>query len=431
MKSRTRYGILIFGFLLFLILAPLVALYTSGFRIDFSDGSIAQTGILSATTSPDNATISVDGQPRDTTPASIRFLKPGDYTVGISKEGYFSWQKRLSIKDGVVTWVNQDSEDLYLLLQDGQETTVANNANDMAVVDDRLLVLSDKTLSLSNAPKFDSWDTITLPVPISSIITTSRTDVVLLVGGKSVLMLSLGNQQITDITNLIVPGSRLTVLSPTHFVVQEAAQAFLVNASTGVKTLLEKDVLTITNFNNDVYFLKTEGAAMTLTLRTISGDSVGESRILARDLPKVNASQLIVTPQKHIYILANQTLYVINDKLDSLYSGIVSLQYDPLHGNISFQTGNELFEVRDEIERPQLITRYGGSISNPVFLDLIGYAIFVQDDQVVALELDSRDSQNRYSLMQIKKPRKLYVISDGQQLIALDDLAVKVRKLRD
>src|SRR6185503_3670097 len=229
MKSRTRYGILIFGFLLFLILAPLVALYTSGFRIDFSDGSIAQTGILSATTSPDNATISVDGQPRDTTPASIRFLKPGDYTVGISKEGYFSWQKRLSIKDGVVTWVNQDSEDLYLLLQDGQETTVANNANDMAVVDDRLLVLSDKTLSLSNAPKFDSWDTITLPVPISSIITTSRTDVVLLVGGKSVLMLSLGNQQITDITNLIVPGSRLTVLSPTHFVVQEAAQAFLVN----------------------------------------------------------------------------------------------------------------------------------------------------------------------------------------------------------
>src|SRR5688572_13864453 len=125
MKLKHRFSIIAIGFILFLISAPLIVLFARGFKYDFSQNKIVKTGTLVVESEPDNADIFLNDEKEDTqTPANIRFVLPGEYTVTVSKDGYQSWTKRLTIKSQLVTWANDNRDfiSLFLALPDLQET---------------------------------------------------------------------------------------------------------------------------------------------------------------------------------------------------------------------------------------------------------------------------------------------------------------------
>ncbi len=98
---------LVFSFLVFLglVLATvIVVLYGKGYRFGFGEGKIEfnGTGLLVAKSIPDGAQVFVDGKLRTATDNTIN-IAPGEYDVEISKEGYFSWKKRVKIQAEVVT----------------------------------------------------------------------------------------------------------------------------------------------------------------------------------------------------------------------------------------------------------------------------------------------------------------------------------------
>lgn len=81
----------------FLLAAPLLVLYVSGFRFKLSERRVYAVGVLSVTSQPGRARILLDG--KDTgalTPARVALL-PGDHTVTIEKDGYLPWTKRIAI----------------------------------------------------------------------------------------------------------------------------------------------------------------------------------------------------------------------------------------------------------------------------------------------------------------------------------------------
>ncbi|MFH1253130.1 MAG: PEGA domain-containing protein [Candidatus Uhrbacteria bacterium] len=88
----------------FFISAPLVVLYTAGYRWNFSRFSLVKTGLLSITTFPKNATIFLDGKPQKTTPAILENIMPGLHKVRLLKDGYLSWEKTLEIKEQETTF---------------------------------------------------------------------------------------------------------------------------------------------------------------------------------------------------------------------------------------------------------------------------------------------------------------------------------------
>ncbi len=107
----TRYWrhILFFAFVVgFLITAPLVVLYTAGYRYHVDTGKIVQTGILNVRSVPKGAMIYIDEiLQEDQTPAVIGNVLPGTHRVRVEKEGYSSWEKTLDVYSRQSTLVSQ------------------------------------------------------------------------------------------------------------------------------------------------------------------------------------------------------------------------------------------------------------------------------------------------------------------------------------
>lgn len=90
------------------ILAGLVAgvLYTVGYRLNTSDGSIVQGGLLQVASTPSGARVSVDNrQLSGSTPMRVD-AQAGSHSLKITRDGYRSWQKTVSIQAGTVHWAS-------------------------------------------------------------------------------------------------------------------------------------------------------------------------------------------------------------------------------------------------------------------------------------------------------------------------------------
>lgn len=91
--------------LLFLIVGTIIAvLFGSGYRFGFGQNGVilAGTGLLVATSTPDGASVYINGHLTTATDNTIN-LGPGDYDVKIFKDGYFAWEKKITIKKEVVS----------------------------------------------------------------------------------------------------------------------------------------------------------------------------------------------------------------------------------------------------------------------------------------------------------------------------------------
>ncbi len=82
----------------------LVAIYGRGYQINFTQGkpTISGTGIVVLTSIPDGAQVFVDDKLTTATNNTIN-LFPGSYQVTIAKEGYFPWNKKMTVQTEVVT----------------------------------------------------------------------------------------------------------------------------------------------------------------------------------------------------------------------------------------------------------------------------------------------------------------------------------------
>jgi len=102
--SKMLRLILFYSFLLaFLISAPLVVLYTAGYRLDLGRGRIVHTAVLNITSLPRNASIFIDGKEiSERTPAVIETITPGEHEVRLEKNGYLPWSQ-------IITFVSREA----------------------------------------------------------------------------------------------------------------------------------------------------------------------------------------------------------------------------------------------------------------------------------------------------------------------------------
>ena len=81
-----------------------VIFFGKGYNINFGANGpvIAGTGLLVATSSPNGASVFINGHLTTATDNTIN-LAPGDYDVKIFKDGYFPWEKKITIKTETVS----------------------------------------------------------------------------------------------------------------------------------------------------------------------------------------------------------------------------------------------------------------------------------------------------------------------------------------
>jgi len=102
MKKQIIFSLAV---ILFLVVGTVVAvLYGEGYTFDFSNTHtfVKGTGLLVATSNPDGASVFINGHLTTATNNTIN-LAPGQYSVKITKEGYFPWQKEITVQQEVVS----------------------------------------------------------------------------------------------------------------------------------------------------------------------------------------------------------------------------------------------------------------------------------------------------------------------------------------
>ena len=113
---------------IFFIATFLLSLYASGYKFDLRfpinfNRILVRTGMISIETEPKNALIYLNGKTQTTpklelfrkenlrTPAKIKNLLPGSYTLSIEKEGYWPYQEKIEVYSGQTT--NLENINLY------------------------------------------------------------------------------------------------------------------------------------------------------------------------------------------------------------------------------------------------------------------------------------------------------------------------------
>lgn len=102
--SMAKYRVLIFltTIIVVSIFGFLAISYARGYRFNFKSFSLAPTGLLVVKSEPTGAQIFINGDLKTASDATIS-LVPGTYDVEIKKQGYLSWNKRLTITKEEVT----------------------------------------------------------------------------------------------------------------------------------------------------------------------------------------------------------------------------------------------------------------------------------------------------------------------------------------
>ncbi len=79
-------------------------MYAKGIRFNFEESKVTPTGLLVVKSVPDGAEIYINGEFKNATNTNIT-LVPETYDIRIEKEGFFTWNKRLTIEKEAVTEV--------------------------------------------------------------------------------------------------------------------------------------------------------------------------------------------------------------------------------------------------------------------------------------------------------------------------------------
>ncbi len=82
-------------------LSAAIIAYGRGYRLDFGKNTIKPTGLILATSDPIGAQVYMNGTLRTATNNSIN-IDPGWYTIGITREGYIPWEKKVRVQGEVV-----------------------------------------------------------------------------------------------------------------------------------------------------------------------------------------------------------------------------------------------------------------------------------------------------------------------------------------
>jgi len=131
MSKNTRDSIFFAFIFIFVGLTILVSLYATGYKFNLSwplrlNSILVKTGMLNVDTTPAGALVYLNGRAQNAaslnilapsaalTPAKIKNILPGDYTLRLERSGYWPFQEKITINPGQTTF----AEDINLFRSD-------------------------------------------------------------------------------------------------------------------------------------------------------------------------------------------------------------------------------------------------------------------------------------------------------------------------
>lgn len=395
----------------------------SGTSFNFDDKASAETGILDVQSDPSDAEVYLNGEKIDNTPTTKRFVERGTYSVEVKKDGYYTWQKNLFIEDGQVTYAGSLGDRIKLLTKsDAKQADALVSA--VAQRDNQLIyVKQDNTAIIYDLNYNKSVKEIKLNQAITELgdVTNSNYLLAKSTASESYLL----DTNTLELVNLPseMKQSAMVEVSNDGIVFAKVAEKLLAYdiASKQLYTALDKDVLAFTLNNNMLYVA---GKTTNKTIQTYYWDGqtlIPQTILISQELPKATNYELFLTNHKELFILADQSLYRVNQQLDAVNDQVIYVNLNRYRSQLTFGTRAEIYYYNFISNQPELFYRTTEQINFALVSPELGYGFIATNQKLMAVEIDNRNGQNTYNLLQSDKISELMLSYDETSLTIIND----------
>ncbi len=450
MTKKIRTAILVVSVAVFLITAPALVLYSHGYRFDFRTRKVAKVGGLYIRALPKASEIFVDNSLKKHTDflfgtALVENLLPKEYLVQIKKTGYQTWQKTLEVKAGSVVEAN----DVLLFPEKAVLQTLTNGVNSFFPIESgkkAILIKTDSEgsyltlLNLENNVEkvILKQKDIAKNSPVSFLNARWSNDSQLIIISAAVnetQKFYLVNPQDQPIKPVLIdfPGNIDEVdFSPFEhgqMIILSNEKIFTFSPQTKKSSLAFNDVVVFKTSGTDFYFLDKQG----FVWKTTSPDTGNAQKLNLTNLEILSETdyRLEIVSQR-IFLKQSDLLFLLDDKTKDFAKIIDNASEFMVSGDgrkLAYLNQGEIWVdyLEEELGQPQkdqgeknLLARFSEKTSQLFWLDN-NHLMFVWNDQVKAIETDTRDKPNIMDIGSFDSPRIFWSTENKNALVLTKD----------
>lgn len=409
MEKRTRKILFFTFFFIFILLSPLLILYIQGYRFDFENKKLTQTGGLFLKVIPRQAQIYIEEELVKETDfffgsALIENLLPKRNNIKVKKEGYFDWEKNLEIREKKVT----EAKNIVLFPKETNFTLLFKGIKDSWFSEDgKKMIFKEKDEDFWELKLYDLEQNVKSHLLKESDISKKGADIFDLEFSKD------GKEIYFD-----------TILKE-----KEVSFALEINREPPFLKEIERysflpeDVITHQQLNGEIYYLDNLG----FFYKTDSSFSTKEKVTKAPFLLKQETEYKLSVFSDFIFLIEEgKTLYLLNQEtklFEVLFEGIKDLKISPDRGKIAYFSNCEiriLFlkntpgEPKRERGENIFLFRLSDKIKD-VFWIMPNHLLFITENNIKITEIDDRDMINTIPLAELSFFTKNYSQSLNDQ----------------
>ena len=407
MSKQARTILFYLLVVIFIIVTPMVLLYSEGYRFDFETNKIIETGGFYIKTNPEEVTISINNKIKKTTSnfsrnVLIQDLTPKTYNIKISKTGYFTWEKNLEIIEKKVSEL-----DITLFKESYEKKLINENLLGVYEIEDGFIVEKETGYYYYNPEnnkeelitKDIDWDNVQI---VKNDLLAQKDDTYSLISLTDSNEFKESNQKSFKKDNL----DNLYYLIRNNLYKNQKI----------IKT--EVDLYELNN--NTVYYFR--------------------DGFLYRDNAKLIANEFTFEENKTYELIFLNDLIFLNENKEKLYlleneefKKIITLnhyfEYSEWDGKILINTGNEIWVYFSketyypefvEKNNLKLIARFQDKVQDLHFIN-DKYYIFAKDDKLIVSELDYRDKINIFTIASNSENSNIFFNCDNKTIYIFEN----------
>ncbi len=433
MSLRFRRWLFAAFVLAFLIMATLIVPYAFGYKLDGSGWKLQKTGMFVIETKPKGAQIYLNDKLQTSnlliwkseqskaiiTPTKLSHVSPGNYRVRLDLDGYWPWEKELSVRAGESTYL----EDVRFFKRNLPELLFKTESNDKI----NNLVSADKNWLAYNVGK--ELKLYNLETETTENLATGTFDNLDWSADSTWLIADRLAINSVDRTQVNLASLNTQKIWPGELANQVCYQNKNGLASFDLKT--KESSLILNNKNQNIsdclikesysYIIR-QGAKHSELVITKNG-SGKELGIIA--LPRLAQYQLINSDSKQINIWDSNShkLILISINLPWTNNYTVKTITNPVNQSYWIDDNRLLYSSDFEIwlydlsaNQHNLLTRVSRPINNIFWHPSQNYIVFATDQDISSLELDNRERHNITKLLTMQIDSQVMIDKDAKVL---------------
>jgi len=423
----------------FFITAFLLLFYLQGYRYNSANHRVEKTGAIMADSLPTQAHIYLNDQLyNEQTPVTIQSLTPQDYNVRLQIDGFQTWQKKLTVQGSKVTftgqvrlWPKNYQAETITTGQINQSLLSPNKENLLYQINNGLsaglwlLNLSSGQAALLTRPaavsfKYLEWS------PSSRQILTLQNDS------------SQKNWKIFNISdnswhNLTLPSDLKPLKmhwgdSENQLYFSTDQEVYSFNVSNNSYSLIWREPVKDFRLHDGLIFALSLNNAPALSLKTLD---INNLKVMLFANPPTLSTNVDFGEACDTWLpLLDQdrhTLYLLHSPLTELnpirqLPEVTALDWYQEKNQLLLTNNFEIWNYQIKEDRLSLLLRLASPFTLSRYFNNEPYLIVASANELWAMELDTRDTQQRWLLSTFKKPiQNLYFDGSNRHIIVKTD----------